>query len=223
LPDFRYPLAKAGIQFEHAFLDFCFRRVTAFLNFCETLKLCRQKCKDIPSNLHKSGYHFLRHGGGMAMQQGMNDMAGSTIMGAILLALGAFVGYQGIDLTLGTPGHPGPGFVPFGLGLIFTLLAAVYLWQSSRGKEKKKIPSSPSDYRRTVMAVGTISLYALAVSWLGYILTTFLLFVIWLSLIERKRWLQTASLACLAVIAVYFFNVLFSVQLPAGLLKGIIR
>jgi putative tricarboxylic transport membrane protein len=150
-------------------------------------------------------------------------MAGSTFMGMILLALGIFVGFQGIDLSLGTPGHPGPGFVPLGLGVILILLAAVYLWQSSRGKEKKKTPSSPSDYWRTGMAVGTISLYAFAVSWLGYILTTFLFFVIWLSLIERKKWLQTASLACLAVAAVYFFNILFSVQLPSGLLKGIIR
>jgi hypothetical protein len=73
------------------------------------------------------------------------------------------------------------------------------------------------------MAVGTICLYALIVGWLGYLPATFLLFVIWLSLIERKGWVQIASLACLAVVAVYFFNVLFSVQLPAGLLKGLIR
>jgi hypothetical protein len=35
-------------------------------------------------------------------------MAGSKIMGVILLALGIFVGYQGIDLTLGKPSRPGP-------------------------------------------------------------------------------------------------------------------
>jgi hypothetical protein len=150
-------------------------------------------------------------------------MSGSKAMGAILLALGLFVCYQGIDLSIGTPSRPGPGFVPFGLGFILTTLAIVYLWQSSRGKEEKKISSFPISYQRTAMAIGTICLYALVLSWLGYILTTLLLFVIWLSLIERKNWIQTASLTCLAVVAVYFFNFLFSVQLPAGLLKGIIR
>jgi hypothetical protein len=150
-------------------------------------------------------------------------MSGSKIMGAILVGIGAFVCYQGFDLSIGTPGRPGPGFVPFGLGSILTLLAAVYLWQVSRGKEGRKVSSFPIRYRRTGMAVGTICLYALFVGWLGYLPATFLLFVIWLSLIERKGWVQIASLACLAVVAVYFFNVLFSVQLPAGLLKGFIR
>jgi hypothetical protein len=73
------------------------------------------------------------------------------------------------------------------------------------------------------MAVGVLCFYALMADWVGYILTTFFSFIIWLSLIERKSWLQTASLACLAVVAVYAFNVLFSIQLPAGLLKGILR
>jgi hypothetical protein len=150
-------------------------------------------------------------------------MSGSKTMGTILLALGVFVCYQGIDLSIGRPNHPGPGFVPFGLGFILTFLAIVYLWQIPRGKEKRNPSSFPVTYQRTAMAVGTICLYAFVLSWLGYILTTLLLFVIWLSLIERKGWIQTASLACLAVAAVYFFNVLFSVQLPAGLLKGVIR
>jgi hypothetical protein len=144
-------------------------------------------------------------------------------MGAILLGIGAFVCYQGIDLSLGTPSRPGPGFVPFGLGAVLTLLSAVYLWHISQGKEKRKASSFPVSFQRTVMAIGTICLYAFLLGWLGYIPTTLLLFVVWLSLIEKKSWFQTASLACLAVVAVYLFNVLFSVQLPAGLLKGIIR
>ena len=150
-------------------------------------------------------------------------MSGSKIMGTILLGIGGFVCYQGVDLSLGTPSHPGPGFVPFGLGAVLTLLSAVYLWHISQGKEERKASSFTVNYQRTGMAIGTICLYALILSWLGYILTTLLVFVVWLSLIERKSWIQTGSLACLAVVAVYFFNVLFSVQLPAGLLKGIIR
>jgi hypothetical protein len=148
-------------------------------------------------------------------------MAGSKIMGVFLLLLGGFVCYQGIDLTLGAPSRPGPGFVPFGLGLILTTLAAFYLWH---GRSEKAKPGSPGgNYRRTAMAVGVLCFYALIVNWAGYILTTFFSFILWLSLIERKAWFQTASFACLAAVAVYAFNVLFSIQLPAGLLKGILR
>lgn len=148
-------------------------------------------------------------------------MQGSKIMGAFLLLLGFFVCYQGLDLTLGTPNRPGPGFVPFGLGLILLTLAGVYLWQNRGRKEEKK--SAGGNYRRTALALGVLCFYAFAVSWAGYILTTFFSFILWLSLIERKGWMQTASLACLAAVGIYAFNVLFSIQLPAGLLKGILR
>ena len=148
-------------------------------------------------------------------------MQGSKIMGGFLLLLGLFVCYQGLDLTLGTPNRPGPGFVPFGLGLILITLAAAYLWQSRSKKEERH--TSGANYQRTALAVGILCFYALVVSWAGYLLTTFFSFILWLSLIERKAWYQTASFACLAAVAVYAFNVLFSIQLPAGLLKGILR
>ncbi len=150
-------------------------------------------------------------------------MPGSVIMGIFLLGLGIFVCFQGIDLTLGKPSLPGPGFVPFLLGTILTLLALCYLKQSLRRKEKGSKSGSFSGYPRLILAIGVMALYALIVNWLGYILTTFLLFVFWLSLIERKNWVQIISLACVAVVGAYFFNTLFSIQLPTGLLKGILR
>ncbi len=142
-------------------------------------------------------------------------------MGISLVLLGGFVCYHGIDLTLGMPNRPGPGFVPFGLGLILITLAAIYLWQNRSNKVERSSPGI--NYRRTALALAVLCFYALVVNWAGYILTTFFAFILWLSLIERKAWLQTASLACLAAVAVYAFNVLFSIQLPAGILKGILR
>ena len=148
-------------------------------------------------------------------------MPGSKIMGVILLLMGVYISYQGIELTLGVPSRPGPGFVPFGLGVFLAILAAFYLWQSRSRTEKEKI--SGENYRRTALALGVLCFYALLLDWAGYILTTFFAFLLWISLIERKSWLQTASLSCLAAVAVYAFNVLFSIQLPTGLLKGILR
>ena len=70
---------------------------------------------------------------------------------------------------------------------------------------------------------GEPDLFAAVVGWLGYILSTFLLFTAWLSFIDRKKWAVILPLACLAAVAAYCFNVLFSVQLPPGLLKGIVK
>ena len=70
------------------------------------------------------------------------DMSGPTIMGVILFALGIFVCYQGIDLSVGRPSQPGPGFVPFGLGCVLVVLAAIFLYQShTAGKKEGLLPS----------------------------------------------------------------------------------
>ncbi len=209
---------KTGIQSFQYLGKFWIPACAGMTTFYEFIKI-RIKKMNFPSLDEERG----RVGAMFSRFTQRKIMSGSKIMGGILLALGVFVGYQGIELSLGTPSRPGAGFVPFGLGAILVILAAFYLWQNRTYKEKEKGVSPGGNYRRTAMAVGVLCFFALMVTQAGYILTTFFSFILWLSLIERKSWLQTASLACLAVAAVYAFNVLFSVQLPAGLLKGILR
>lgn len=147
-------------------------------------------------------------------------MAGPWIMGIVLLGLGGFVCYHSIELSLGKPSRPGPGFFPLGLGVILMLLAVFYLVQSGRREAQKS--SAPSGHiHRTVVAVAILCCYAAVVDWLGYLITTFLFFGLWLVLIERKQWYWVLFLAPLAVGGVYIFNWLFSVQLPKGLIRGL--
>jgi len=109
--------------------------------------------------------------------------------------------------------------VAFGLGLILTVLSFLYLMQVSRTKSEDQSRSSRGGGNRTLMAVGLLCLYAAVLNSLGYLISTFLLFGIWLGLIEQKKWYLTLPIAFLALVAVYFFNYLFSVQLPKGFLK----
>jgi divalent metal cation (Fe/Co/Zn/Cd) transporter len=149
-------------------------------------------------------------------------MFGPALMGIFLLALGVFVCREALELTLGQASRPGPGFVSFGLGSILIVLAALYLLQVYRRRENS--PAAPKGKPLTaVLAVAIVCLFAAVVGWLGYILSTFLLFTAWLSFIDRKKWAVILPLACLAAVAAYCFNVLFSVQLPPGLLKGIVK
>jgi len=147
-------------------------------------------------------------------------MLGAWIMGIILLGLGSFVCHHSIGLSLGKPSRPGPGFFPLGLGVILILLAVFYLVQSARREER---PSAEVTGRihRTVIAVAILCFYAAVVEWLGYLITTFFLFGFWLLFIERKQWYWVLFLGPIAVVGVYFFNILFSVQLPKGLLRGL--
>ncbi len=146
---------------------------------------------------------------------------GQVSAGVILLALGIFVCQQAIQLTLGQASRPGPGFVPFGLGSILILLSLLYLVPVLRTFKREGKPLTSAGLVRTVPAVGILCLFSTVLSGLGYLLSTLLLFLLWLMLIERKKWPVAVGLAGLALVFVYFFNLLFSVQLPRGIIRGL--
>jgi putative tricarboxylic transport membrane protein len=150
-------------------------------------------------------------------------MMGPAVMGFILLALGVFVCSHALELSLGRASRPGPGFVSFGLGSILIVLAVLYLRQTFRQKERGEGRGKEIRLSRTFLALGGLCLYAAVLPWLGYLITTLFFFAFWLMVIERRRWVLMLPLACLAGVAVYLFNVIFSVQLPAGILKGFLR
>jgi hypothetical protein len=150
-------------------------------------------------------------------------MVGPAVMGFILLALGIFVCSHALELTLGRASRPGPGFVSFGLGSILIGLAILYLRQVLRQRGKAGGAGKEVRLWRTFLALGILSFYAAVLPWLGYLITTLLFFGFWLAVIEGKRWRLVLPLACLAGAAVYLFNIVFSVQLPPGVLKGFLR
>ena len=149
----------------------------------------------------------------------MNTM--SILAAIIFLALGIFVCHQAIQLNLGQASRPGPGFVPFGLGSLLILLSFLYLVPVLRSPKRERKPQPSDGLIRTVLAVGILCFFSGVLSRLGYLLSTLLLFLLWLMLIERKKWPMAVGLASLALVFVYFFNLLFSIQLPRGILRGL--
>lgn len=145
---------------------------------------------------------------------------GSILAGTILLALGIFVCHQALNLSLGRASRPGPGFVPFGLGCVLILLSLLYLIRSFRTPGRRQGSEVRAGIYRIFLAVGLLCLFAGFLNWLGYLISTFILFLVWLAFIERKRWDLSLSISLLALVVVYYFNLLFSVQLPRGLIQG---
>ena len=143
------------------------------------------------------------------------------LAGVIFLALGIFVCHQAGQLSLGQASRPGPGFVPFGLGSILILLSLFYIVPFLWTQREKEEPKGHRSLYRTFLAVGILCFCIGLLNWLGYLLSTFLLFLLWLSIVERKKWYVSLSLSFLALVVVYYFNLLFSIQLPNGLIKGL--
>jgi hypothetical protein len=147
-------------------------------------------------------------------------LKGPVLAGVILLALGIFICHQALQLSLGQASRPGPGFVPFGLGSILVLLSLLYTFHSLRTQSGRGESKAHRGRTRTFLAIGILCFCIGLLNWLGYLISTFLLFLMWLAIIERKKWYVSLSFSLLALVVVYYFNFLFSVQLPRGLLKG---
>ena len=145
---------------------------------------------------------------------------GPIVAGIILLALGIFVCHQAVQLSLGKASRPGPGLVPFGLGSILILLSFLYIFHFLRTQREREESKGHRGLYRTFLAIVILCLSIGLLNWLGYLISTFLLFLMWLAIIERKKWYVSLSLSLLALVVVYYFNLLFSVQLPKGLIRG---
>ncbi len=117
--------------------------------------------------------------------------------------------------------HPGPGFLPFGLAIVLILFSLILILNSMPKKGSTPAPFWPHRaWLRPLLGVAILILFALAVEWLGFLITTFIFLVIWMGVIERVRWLTIVSVSIGTTAALYLiFGLFLDVPLPLGFLK----
>ncbi len=142
------------------------------------------------------------------------------ITGIILLWVGVIAAWGSISLSMGRFKNPGPGFLPFGLGVCLIILSLILIIKQ-RKKETGFIPLWPHQtWLRPLLGLTVIIFYAIVMNKLGFILTTFVFLLIWMGLIERLRWKIIFSVSIGTTLALYFLFVFFlGVPLPKGLLN----
>ena len=139
------------------------------------------------------------------------------VSGYVLLAIGVITAWSSTSLSMGKASRPGPGFLPFGLALILSILAIALILEN-RKKGESAAPFWPErTWLRPLLGVAIFLLYAFVLGILGFIPTTFLFLVVWMGVIERIRWftLLTISIAVTAVLF-FIFEYFLEVPLPAG-------
>jgi len=124
-------------------------------------------------------------------------------------------------LKLGTINAPGPGFFPFGAGLIMLILSLVALFQSSRKKNDVEKTTRLEQLRwwNIVIILAAVIAYAFSLEKIGFLINTFLFMCFLLKVVEPQTW-KTAIIGALitAVAANLIFNVIFQAQIPSGIL-----
>ncbi|MBM4278230.1 MAG: tripartite tricarboxylate transporter TctB family protein [Deltaproteobacteria bacterium] len=123
-------------------------------------------------------------------------------------------------LSMGRFKHPGPGFLPFGLGLCLIILSLILIFKNL-GRSPFPLPFWPQrTWLRPMLGLVILTFYAFFINHLGFILTTFIFLMIWMGLIERLRKKTVLIISLGTTAALYLLFVFFlEIPLPLGFLK----
>lgn len=96
------------------------------------------------------------------------------IAGLLFVVIGAWFAYASMSYQFGTAARPGPGYFPFGLGVLLALLGAGVLFKAVTVETADREPLGRIAWRPLVVVVVAILAFALFLPRLGLPLTTLL-------------------------------------------------
>ena len=138
--------------------------------------------------------------------------------GLFFIFFSLYVCIESWRLGVGSFFRPGAGFFPFYSSLFLGLLSLILGFFAFRGKVEKA--ESWTDVGNTVTVSLAVLGFTLLLTWLGFIITTFLFIFFLLRDVERRAWLFSAGAALFISAAFYVvFGLWLRAQFPAGILE----
>ena len=139
----------------------------------------------------------------------------------ICLGIAALAIWQSSIIPMGNIRQPGPGFLPFWVGVILALLSAVLWFQAVSRKpaaEPARFLSGEGKWPYVIAAGIALLIYAFLLEPLGFIISTFLLLIFLFRVIGKKSWRVGVTGAIVVTFFTHLiFRVALKVQLPRGL------
>jgi hypothetical protein len=142
------------------------------------------------------------------------------LSGFFWLFISIIVCVESISVRIGSFQNPGPGFLPFGSGIALGTLAIILLITSTMKKriEGKVISIREVDLAKVILFLISIFLYALFLSWIGYLIMTLGLILFLLIIMERSRlWIKIIISIFIVLTSYVIFYKLLNINLPRGL------
>ena len=157
---------------------------------------------------------------------------------AAIVLVGISVAYFGVTFFIEGENFAGPRLMPQGLGCVFVVLTLLNLLENYRAyqTEKATVSEAPtgasetgeedvqakSNYRRVVLTLLSIAVYAFIMPRLGFVISSALFLFVMISLLateaQRKHVVKNAAAAVIGAAAIYgVFRYVFVVVLPTGM------
>lgn len=140
--------------------------------------------------------------------------------------MGIFVSVYAYTIGLGKLSGPGPGFMPFWIGIIFVGLGLYKIstqLHAKRGSSiavEKKVIVRRSGIGKIILVTAILFAYALLLEYLGYILATFLAMALLLRFAGYTRWVLVIVYAILIAGLSYFLFHYLGVLFPVGIFNN---
>ena len=142
---------------------------------------------------------------------------GHRMVSIVFLILSCLVMIESVRLKLNTIHNPGPGFMPFSLGLSLALLSILSFFFPDL---HKKGPAFWNDWRRgqsTFYVFAGLIVYLLFFKVLGFYIGTFLLIVYLIKISGEKGYKRLLLVSLLTMVVTYLlFHKLLFIPFPQG-------
>ena len=117
--------------------------------------------------------------------------------GAMFLAIGLAFAWASTRYPFGSSAEPGPGYFPFGLGVLLALLGAVELFKSLAIESEGGDPVGTIGWKSLVIVVASVALFGYTLPRLGLFIALPLLVVMVSVANDQHRWLSSLAGAAL--------------------------
>lgn len=142
--------------------------------------------------------------------------------GIFLLVLSGFVIWEALKMPPSATFGPGPGFLPFWLGVVLVVLATILIVSAKRRQAADKDEESVFPGKQALLAITVVLCglagYILLIDVLGYLVDTFLFIVFLVKVVEREKWPLTIQVALATTAGLYItFQILLKITLPSNM------
>ncbi len=155
-------------------------------------------------------------------QPGNLKKRSNQILALVWLAVAVVIFIGSKDLKYMDDYGPGPGFLPFWLGIGFIVLGFVLLVQvtlSHKETEDVSLPSKHAAWQMFLLMVGFFG-FAFICEKVGFMVCVGLLFVFLLVFVERRGWKFSLAISLIFTFAFWaVFELGLQMRLPPGLLS----
>ena len=134
------------------------------------------------------------------------------VSGIALIVVGATFAVGATNYNFGTSIRPGPGYFPFGLGIILAILGLVVLFEAFTTKRKDGDPIGKIPWRPLLCIVGAIAFFGYFLPKLGFLISFPIMIVITSAGGSEFRW-KDAILNAVVLTAMSYAIFIYGLQL----------